>query len=256
MKNFIFVFLIYLVQPLCAQPCCTDTLVVGTASGYAPYVSLNTAGCYEGFDIDVASLLAEKLNKSLVIKDFGTMPCLMLALKQKKVDVLIWAIDITKERLEKMAMIYYHGPKIVEMPLLFWQTIPSNISSLESLAEDPRCVIAVEAGTSQEGIFRSIPGLQLKYKDSIMDVILELKYGKCFTTTVDASILPRLTTLYPEINVLKVPLPKDEQILGHGICVNKDNKELIEQIQTAVDAMIANGDIANLEQKWQLKKDQ
>lgn len=49
-----------------------NDLIVGTTSGYAPYVSINAEGEYEGFDIDVAKALADKLGRKLVIKDFGT----------------------------------------------------------------------------------------------------------------------------------------------------------------------------------------
>src|SRR5271157_3699018 len=81
-------------------------LVVGTTSGYAPYVSLNEQGKYEGFDIDLAELLAKKLDKKLVLKDLGSMPSLMLALKQNKIDALIWAVSITKDRLKNYEMVY------------------------------------------------------------------------------------------------------------------------------------------------------
>ena len=78
-----------------------EDLVVGTTSGYAPYVSINTEGEYEGFDIDIAKALADKLGRRLVIKDFGSMPALILAIKQNKADVLIWSISITQERKNK-----------------------------------------------------------------------------------------------------------------------------------------------------------
>lgn len=79
-------------------------LNVGTTSGYAPYVSLNTEGQYEGFDIDFARLLAAKLGRKLVIEDLGSMPSLILALKQGKVDSLIWAVSITETRQQHYAL--------------------------------------------------------------------------------------------------------------------------------------------------------
>ena len=63
--------------------------IVGTGSGYAPFVSLTNAGKIEGFDIDVAKEIALKLNHPLVLKDCGNMSSLMLALKQKKVNAII-----------------------------------------------------------------------------------------------------------------------------------------------------------------------
>ncbi len=118
-----------------------NSLVVGTASGYAPYVSLTSYGEYEGFDIDIAKALADKLDLTLKLKDLGSMPSLMIALQQGKVDILLWAISITKARQEKMEMIYYQGSQEMQMPFLFWKTIPK-------MAEEAynRLVIRMDAG--------------------------------------------------------------------------------------------------------------
>lgn len=62
-----------------------DLFVVGTTGGYAPYVSLNEKGDYEDFDIDVANCLSKKLGRDLVLKDLGSMPGFMIALKQGKI---------------------------------------------------------------------------------------------------------------------------------------------------------------------------
>ena len=45
------------------------TLIMGTMSGWPPYVTINEKGEYEGFDIDVAREIARRLNKKLSIKD-------------------------------------------------------------------------------------------------------------------------------------------------------------------------------------------
>jgi ABC-type amino acid transport substrate-binding protein len=76
-------------------------LIIGTSTGYAPFVSLNNQGNYEGFDIDIAHLIAEKMDRTLQIQDLGTLPSLFLGLEQKKVDLVIWAVSITEERSKK-----------------------------------------------------------------------------------------------------------------------------------------------------------
>ena len=105
--------------------------IVGTTSGYAPYVSLNAKGEYEGFDIDVAHLVAERMHKKLVIKDLGSMPSLLMALQKKKIDAAIWAISITEERQKSMSMVYYQGEKVTELPFVFWKEIPKGLSKME-----------------------------------------------------------------------------------------------------------------------------
>ena len=224
--------------------------VVGTTSGYAPFVSLNAEGKYEGFDIDLAEAVAQKLNRKLVIKDFGSMPSLMVALKQEKADALIWAISITEERQKKMEMVYYQGDKVVEMPLLFWNSIPEGVKTLDDLSKDPKRSICVEAGSFQEGVLKNIPNLNLKYVDKISDAILEIKYGKSWATMVDPSLVGRFKAQYPQIKVLNVPLPPEDQSLGNGICIKQSNLKLAQDVKRAIDELTAEGKIAEFEKKW------
>lgn len=237
---------------LCLKLFAADSLVVGMTSGYAPYVSLDEKGKYEGFDIDVAELLAKKLNKKLVLKDLGSMPSLMLALKQGKIDALIWAVSITEERLKTLEMVYYQGDKMVEMPFLFWNKSPENLQSLADLGGKRE--VCVEAGSFQEDVLRKYPEIKIKYIDKITDAIMEIKFGKSFAATVDPSLLTRFQAQFPEIKVTNLPLPPSEQSLGNGICLNKANQELAAQVKSAVGELIAEGKIAELEKKWNLRK--
>ncbi len=222
-------------------------LVVGTTSGYAPFVSLNAEGNYEGFDIDVAELLAQKLGRTLEIKDCGSMPSLMLALKQDKVDALIWAISITEERQKTLEMVYYQGEKVTEMPFLFWKEIPANIKTIDDLKD-----VCIEAGTFQESAVQKFPSVKIKNVDKISDAILELRYKKSSAAAVDPSLITRFQTQCPEIKVLKLPLPLSEQAFGNGICISKKNAELASLVKKAIQELIDEGKIAELEKKWKL----
>lgn len=225
--------------------------VVGTTSGYAPFVSLNEEGKYEGFDIDLAELLAKKLDKKLVLKDLGSMPSLMLGLKQKKIDALIWAVSITEDRMKNYEMVYYQGDKTTETPFLFWNKIPEGITSIADLAKEK--AVCAEAGSYQEGILKKFPGIKIKNVDSVTAAIMDIKFGKSLATTIDHSLVAGFQAQYPEIKVLKLPLPASEQSLGNGICINKDNQELASQVRKAVDELQAEGKIAELEKKWKLR---
>lgn len=231
-----------------------DDLIVGTSSGYAPYVSINSEGEYEGFDIDIAKALADKLGRRLVIKDFGSMPALILALKQNKADALIWSISITQERQKQMAMVYYQGEKETSLPLLFWGEIPDNIKGLEDMINNPNAVISVEAGSFQENVLLSMPGLTLKQVDKVSDAILELKYGKSQAALIDNSLKPIYMEKFPKLKSLTVNLPESKQSMGKGICLNPNSGDLIATIQKTVNELFSNGTIANLEEKWKLKE--
>ncbi len=248
-----FIFCILSISSFFSSAIAKD-LVIGTTSGYAPYVSINTKGEYEGFDIDIAQALADKLGRKLAIKDFGSMPSLLLAIKQNKADILIWSISITQERQKQMAMIYYQGEKTTSLPLLFWEEIPDNIKNLEDMANNPKTVVSVEAGSFQENILLSVPGLNLKQVDKVSDAILELKYGKSQATLIDNSLKSIYMEKFPKLKSLTINLPESKQSLGNGICLNSNNKDLIAAVQKAVNELFSDGTIANLEKKWNLKE--
>ncbi len=50
-----------------------DTLIVGMMSGWAPFMTITAKGTYEGFDVDVAQELAQRMGKKLVIQDLGSL---------------------------------------------------------------------------------------------------------------------------------------------------------------------------------------
>ncbi len=150
-----------------AEPKPIENFVVGMTSGYAPYVSLNEKGEYEGFDIDLANLIAQRLNRKLVLQDLGSMPSLLVAVQKKKIDAIIWAMSITEARRKEMDMIYYQGEKVTEMPFIFWNNLPDALAKIDDLAKIPNCTVCVESGSYQDAVLQNYPGVKVRYLDKI-----------------------------------------------------------------------------------------
>jgi arginine transport system substrate-binding protein len=253
MENFFtrVLFALFILNILFASLRSSD-FVVGTTSGYAPFVSLDEDGKYVGFDIDFSQALGKKLNRTVIFKDLGSMPALMLALKQEKIDAIIWAISITEERQKQMDMVFYQGEKVTTLPLIFWKEIPKEISCLQDMAKMTGAVICTEAGSFQDSFLQTVPGLCLKQVDKVTDAILEIRYGKSIASLVDPSLLGCLTEQFPELKVMEVALPPSQQSLGNGICLNKKNSALTAQVRQAVSELEQEGKIKELEKKWGL----
>lgn len=231
-----------------------EKLVVGTTSAYAPYVSLNEKGEYEGFDVDLAHLIAERMDKQLVLKDLGGMTSLLMALQKKKIDAIIWAMSITESRQKEMNMIYYQGEKTTEMPFIFWKEIPKGIEKIEDLEKISGATICVEAGSYQDSVLQKYPSLKTRFLDKVTDAIMEVKYGKALTATIDNSLVPRVGTQYPELKILNLPLPYSQQSLGYGVCIHKENQKLTDQVDKIIADLRSEGKIAELEKKWKIVK--
>ncbi len=226
-----------------------NIFVVGTVPDYAPFVSVNAQGEYEGFDIDVAKNIAQKLGKKLVLKDLGSMAPLFIALDQGSIDAIIWGLSITQSRLDKVAMIRYQGETVTSYPLIFWKEIPAGINGIQDMQGMTVCV---EPASSQDTALSSYPFIIKKSTERVDDALLNIQYGKADAALVEPAIARKFQAKYPEIQILDMPLAPQDQVLGMGIAIKKENVSLIEQVQTAVDALQKEGVINILEKKWKI----
>jgi cystine transport system substrate-binding protein len=229
-----------------------NQLIVGTASAYAPFVSLNAQGDYEGFDIDVANELAKRMNKKLILKDCGSMVPLMLSLQNGSVDLIIWGLEINKARLAQMDMVQYQGGNVSSYPLIFWNEIPQGINSIEDLKKMPNATVCIEPGSTQEKFLNKFEFINKKPLEKVVDMVLDLKYGKSLAALIDPLIIKTLVQKNPELKILSVPLDEEYKSFGNGICIKKGNQSLSIQVQDAIQVMKNDGTIKRLEEKWNL----
>lgn len=233
------------------QPSQTEQpLVIGIAAGYAPYISINEEGQYEGFDIDVASILADRLNKKIEFKDLGSMTSLMIALDQGSIDMIIWGLSITQERLNNIAMVHYAGKNTKTNPLAFWQSIPENFKTLD---DANNLIISVEPSSFQASVLAHYPKIKILATERVDDALLNIQYGKSDAAFLDPDIAKKFRAKYPEIQLVDVPLKENEQALGIGIAIKKDNEKLINEITFAINELKNDGSLKALELKWNIQ---
>lgn len=230
-----------------------ESIVFGMTSGYAPYVSLNEKGEYEGFDIDVANLIAHRMHKKPVLKDLGGMTSLLLGLQKKKIDAVIWAMSITEQRQKEMEMVYYQGSKISEMSFLYTKEPQKSVKEIGDFAKLPNYVVCVEAGSFQDAVLQNYPDIKVRFMEKISDAIMEIKYGKANIMAIDNELVQHVLSQHPEIKVVYLPLPRSQQTMGNGICFHKENTKLATEVRKVVADLRAEGKIAELEKKWKIE---
>lgn len=225
-----------------------NDLVVGIAAGYAPFVSINECGEYEGFDIDVAKVLAQKLNKNLVLKDLGSMSPLFIALDQGMIDCIMWGISITQDRRQKVAMIKYQGELTSTYQLLFWKQIPEKIKTINDMIG---MTISVEPGSAQDTVISRYNFINKKSTEKVDDALLDIQYGKSDAAFVEQAIALKFKKKYPaEVLIMDVALGLEDQVEGVGIVIKKNNLKLMNTVQKAIDDITQKGTIKALEKKW------
>ena len=229
-----------------------DVLVVGMMSGWAPFMSINGEGDFEGFDVDVAHEVANRMGKKVVIEDLGSLSSCFIALEQNKVDMILSGLNITQERLNKLNMVPYVGEGTKEYLLVFWKDIPTGISQIQDLKAIKSAIVCIEPGNSTEKYLDQFEYITKRPLSSLADMILDIQYGKSLALFLEPQVVTRLTQTCPEIKYISVPLPPEFQVFGCGIALKKENTSLNDTVASVIQELKQEGILKRLETKWQM----
>ena len=195
-----------------------------------------------GFDVDAINLIASKLNKKVSIVD-TSFDTIFVGLQKNQVDLVISAITITDERKKQMN---FSDPYLYDETVLIVRNDYDEIKTLEDLKGKK---IGIKLGTTQDNYVSSIKtATNYKYKE-IATAILNLKAKKVDVVLTDKSIASILISnnkgckIVDNVSVLPAP---------YGIAINKDNKELLNQINKVLKEIKSSGELDNLKKKWNL----
>lgn len=225
-------------------------LIVGTNVGYPPFVFRDEAGSIVGFDIDLMQAIGKKLGKEIILKDL-TFDALLIALQQKKVDLIIGGISVTPERARKVPFVPYHGDNGVEGALVTWEKDLHRVASLSDIASFGDVTICTQAGTVFEGYLEQYPNIRIKTLADIGELVLDLRYGKSFACLLDKDASQTLASRNSSLRVQPVALGnRSEGEQGAGIGIHPDNRSLYRDITRAVDELTAAGVIPRLHTIW------
>lgn len=207
-------------------------LRVGTSPDFPPFEFINESnGEIVGIDIDLIKAIANKLGYKvqIVSMDFdGLIP----ALEQGQVDVVISGMTITEERAKR-----------VDFSIPYWKADQAIIvvkgssyrpSSIEDLAGH---VVGVQSGTTAEGLLDEYvnKGLSINVKrySSYTLAVQDLLNGRVDAVVVDSPVAKALAKKY-NVEVTTTIQTGEE----YGIAVKKGNKELLDQINKALNEIL------------------
>lgn len=251
-KLFVLTMAVLMVFGMCLMTGCSsedegaDTLVVGLDDTFAPMGFRDEAGELVGFDIDLATAVAEELGMEVKFEpiDWTTKEAYLEA---GTVDCLWNGMSVTPERIEKMALTYkYLNNKIVLMSLADSDVDVKQASDLANL----------KIGTQGESA--ALEMLQANeaydsFKDNISEyktydvAIMDLKAGRVDVIAVD-QVLGEYTNnnLGGEMKECTYSLGDDFYTIGCAA----ENTELRDKLNDALKKLIDNGKAAEISEKW------
>lgn len=213
---------------------------IGVSLGGEPIGFRDAQNNPVGYDVDVATMLAEKLGVPVEFSDVsGDARVSMLVSGQ--LDIVVANTSATLERAKTVSFsIPYNraGLRVIVRK-------DANITSLEELAGKQ---VVVGRGTTGETFIKSaVPDAQIAYVDQFApDGVLQLQQGRVQAAIEDSSLLDYLATQNDEL----VTLPELYSNDPIGIAVAQGDPEMVRWLDMFVSDYIQSGAYEANYKKW------
>ena len=228
------------------QDAAKETLVVGLDDAFAPMGFRDEQGNLVGFDIDLATAVADELGMQVEFKpiDWNAKE---MELKAGTIDCVWNGMSITPERQENMALTNkYLNNKIVLMALA---DSDIDVTSAKELAD---LKIGTQVDSSALQMLMANEAYE-SFKDNISEyetydtAIMDLKAGRVDVIAVD-QVLGEYTNnnLGGEMKECTYSLGDDYYVIGF----EKSNTALRDKVNDAIKAVIDSGKAAEISSKW------
>lgn len=211
---------------------------------YPPFETTNEKGEIIGFDVDIANAICKEIQANCSFKSLS-FDGLVQAVKQKRIDGVISAMDITEARSKQVLFsdAYYDSS--------------ASFIALKGKADlNTAKNVGVQNGTTfQQYVVAEAKQYAPKAYNSIQDSILDLKNGRIDLIFGDTAVLADMLSKETDLTFVgeKVTNPKYFGN-GLGIAINKGNKDLVDELNKGLATIKANGEYQKIYDKWMTNK--
>ncbi len=210
-----------------------NELVMGTNAAFPPYEYYDEDGeTIIGIDAEIASAVAEKLGMTLTIKDME-FDSLLTAVQSGAVDIVFAGLTVSEERKQSVdfSITYATGVQVVIVPN------DSAIASVDDLAGK---TIGVQAGTTGDIYCTDEFG-----QDSVKQfqngalAVAALQNGQVDCVVIDNEPAKSFVAANDGLKILETEYAVED----YAAAISKENTELTEKVNAAMEELKADGTI-------------
>jgi polar amino acid transport system substrate-binding protein len=174
---------------------------------------------------------------------------LIPSLTSGKINIISAAMMITPARAQVVDFTEPLFPYAETMVVLKTDNTPYR--SAKELANQ---VVGVQAGTAYLAYLQKLGGFaEIKTYDAIADIMRDVALGRIKAGFVDEPIL-RYRLSQEKESAVRLVSTYEPQVVGQvGLAVKKGDTALLNQLNTAIAKVKADGRIAKLQEKWGLR---
>jgi polar amino acid transport system substrate-binding protein len=225
-----------------------STVRIGTEGAYPPFNNLEADGSLVGFDVDIAKALCEEMQVEceFVVQDWdGMIP----ALQSGKFDAIIASMSITEERMEVIDFTekYYNTPPAIAAPT------DSELRGVTPEDLAGKTMGAQSSTTHSNYAEEHFPDSNLQLYPTADEYKLDLASGRIDAAIDDVVVLSEwLGSEDGACCRIVGTLPIDPVINGEGagIGIRKEDTELKEMFNAAIQAIRESGKYKEINDKY------
>ncbi len=220
-------------------------LRVGTSGSQPPFTMKSKEGQLMGYEVDLATLLAEAMNLRLqfIERPFSD---LLPALEKGEIDVIMSGMTITPERNLKVT---FAGPYMVSGKSVL--TKSKRLSALDEMGEINRPIITVavlKGSTSQRFVEKQAPNVKLVPTSDYETAVKMVLEDKVDIMIADYPICVLSIMRHPEAGLATSDAPLTIEPIG--IALPPDAFQLHNLVENYLKGLQISGVLENLEAKW------
>ncbi len=227
------------------------SLAVGSDVAYAPVEFFDKDGkTIIGIDADMAKAIGGQLGVTLKLEN-GTFDGLITSLKSKRIDLIMSAMSDTKKRQAEIDFVDYFN---AGTSILVKKGNPEGIKTLDDFCGK---TIALQRGTTQDDVAKAQQAkckkagkaLKVLKFDRDTEALLQLKQGRAVADMNDFPVAAYTTQQASDSYEVV-----GEQIAAgpYGIGIRKEDSQVRDALQKAVQALITNGEYKKILDKWKV----
>jgi polar amino acid transport system substrate-binding protein len=220
-----------------------NVITVATDATWPPMEFINEDGELVGFDIDLMNAIAEAGGFEVEFQNTA-WDGIFAGLGAGEYDAVISSVTITEEREETMD---FSVPYLNAGQVLIVQQSTEGVDELSDLAGEQ---VGAQIGTTGAIEVQKYSDIELLTFDELGLAIEDLANGRLAAVVADTPIAADYVlqneTYSETLKIVGEPFTEE----FYGVAVKGGNDEVLSQINAGLEAVIADGTIEELKDKW------
>lgn len=217
-------------------------LTFGTNAEFPPFEFVAGSGVidqYDGIDMAIAKQIAEENGMTAAIENME-FASLLIALENGQIDAAIAGMTVTEDRKESadFTIPYYTATQVMIVKE------DSDIAAAADMADKKICVIEGYTGE----ICVQDMGYPYEAFKKGTEAVMELVNGKCDVVVIDSATAQKYVNDNEGLKIVEDASAFESE--EYAIAVKKGNTELLDMLNKAIEAKLADGTISELAAKY------